>query len=135
MAKNRSGSKAHSGATVYVEGLNEVIKKLRAAGSDFGDLKDLNHRVGNIVIGNARVPKDSGEVAGTLRAGRGKGKAVVRAGYASRGKYAGVLHYGDPHRGHRAQPFLTDALKRSQGQVISEYINGIDQILINNNLK
>ena len=133
---NRSGSSAHSGATVYIEGLNEVIKKLRAAGSDFEDLKDLNHRIGNIVISNARVPRDSGEVAGTLRAGRGKGKAVVRAGYASRGKYAGVLHYGDPHRkGHRAQPFLTDALKRSQCQVISEYTSGIDLILTKNGLK
>jgi hypothetical protein len=122
------GSGFHSGSTVYIEGLQEVIKKLRAAGNDLSELRELNHRVGNIVIHNARVPRDSGEVAGAT-------KAVVRAGYASRGKYAGVLHYGDPHRGHRPHPFLTDALKRSQGQVISEYMNGIDLILKKNNLK
>lgn len=130
------GSSAHQGATVYVEGLREVMAKLRAAGNDLSELSELNHRVGNIVIANARVPRNSGALAGTLRAGRGKSKAVVRAGYAKRAPYAGVRHYGDPHRpGHRANPFLTDALKRSQGQVITEYINGIDRILISNNLK
>lgn len=133
---NAAGSAAHSGAQVYVTGLNEVLKKLRAAGADLNDLSELNHRVGNIVIGNARVPRRSGTVAGTLRAGKGKTKAVVRAGYAKRGGYAGVLHYGDPHRkGFRPHPFLTDALKRSQSQVVTEYRSGISEILIKNNLK
>ncbi|QRY40848.1 hypothetical protein JVX92_00705 [Microbacterium hominis] len=132
---NEVGSSAHQGSTVYVKGLAEVIKKLRAAGSDLAELRELNHQVGNVVIGNAQVPRKSGQVAGTLRAGKGATKAVVRAGYASRGKYAGVLHYGDPHRGQRSHPFLTDALKRSQRQIISTYIDGIDRILINNNLK
>lgn len=134
---NAVGSAAHSGATVYIEGLNELLKKMRAAEADFSDLRDLNQRVGNIVISNAKPPRKSGQVTGTLRAGRGKGKAVVRAGYAKRGAYAGVLHYGDPHKSHfrRAHPFLTDALKASQGQVITEYSTGIDQILSKNNLK
>lgn len=129
------GSDLHKGATVQVDGLREVIRALRAAGDDLSDLSELNHRLGTIVIANARVPRDSGEVAGTLRAGKGKTKAVVRAGYANRGRYAGVLHYGDPHRGHRAQPFLTDALRRSQGVVISELTKGIDVMLAKNGLK
>lgn len=129
------GSDLHKGATIQVDGLREVIRALRAAGDDLSDLSELNHRLGNIVIANARVPRESGEVAGTLRAGKGKTKAVVRAGYASRGRYAGVLHYGDPHRGHRAQPFLTDALRRSQGTVISELTKGIDAMLAKNGLK
>jgi hypothetical protein len=130
----QAGSDFHKGGTVIVEGLPALLKKLRAAGSDLSDMSELNHRVGNIVISNARPPRDSGEVAGTLRAGKGKTKAVVRAGYARRGAYAGVVHYGDPHRGHRAQPFLTDALKRSQDRVVSEYASGIDLILRNNGL-
>lgn len=135
MATNRVGSDLHSGATIRIEGLQEVLKALRAAGDDLQDMSALNHRLGNIVIANARVPRDSGEVAGTLRAGKGKTKAVVRAGYASRGRYAGVLHYGDPHRGHRPQPFLTDALRRSQATVLAELTKGIDAMLTKNGLK
>lgn len=130
-----SGSDIHRGATVQVDGLKEIIAALRAAGDDLSDMSELNHRLGNIVIANARPPRDSGEVAGTLRAGKGKTKAVVRAGYASRGKYAGVLHYGDPHRGHRPHPFLTDALRRSQSTVIAELTKGIDVMLTKNGLK
>jgi len=135
MAKAQAGVYAHQGATVLVEGVNEVIKKLRAANADLNVMSELMHRLGLIVIGNTTVPTDSGELAGTLRAGRGKTKAVVRAGYAKRGAYAGVRHYGDPHRpGHTADPFLTDGLKRSQTQVIAALTNGIDDILRSNNL-
>jgi hypothetical protein len=130
----QAGSDFHKGGTVLVEGVAEVIKKLRAAEADLGQMSELMHRLGSIVIANAHPPRDSGEVAGTLRAGRGKTKAVVRAGYAKRGAYAGVLHYGDPHRGHHANPFLTDALKRSTGQILTELTSGVDQILRSNNL-
>ena len=126
---------ANAGA-VHVEGIPELLKKLRSVDADLGQMSELMHRLGNIVITNANPPRKSGELAGTLRAGRGKTKAVVRAGYARRGNYAGVVHYGDPHRRHlrRGNPFLTDALKRSQTQVITELTNGIDQILRSNNL-
>jgi len=134
MAKAQAGVFAHQGATVLVEGVNDVIKKLRAANADLSVMSDLMHSLGLIVIAHAQVPAESGELAGTLRAGRGKTKAVVRAGYAKRGAYAGVVHYGDPHRGHRGTPFLTDALKRSQSQVITALTNGIDDILRSNNL-
>ncbi|WP_350348015.1 hypothetical protein ABIQ69_15455 [Agromyces sp. G08B096] len=130
----QAGSAFHQGGTVLVEGVAEVNRKLRAAGSDLSEMSELMHRLGTIVITNARPPRNSGELAGTLRAGKGKTKAVVRAGYRSRGAHAGVVHYGDPHRGNRAQPFLTDALKRSQGRVVAELASGIDLILRNNGL-
>lgn len=129
------GSDFHKGGTVLVEGVREVNRKLAAAGKDATQMSELMHRLGTIVIANARVPRESGELAGTLRAGKGKTKAVVRAGYARRGAHAGVVHYGNPHRRSRAQPFLTDSLKRSQPRVIAELKTGIDRILITNNLK
>lgn len=129
------GSDFHKGGTVLVEGVRELNRKLAAAGKDATQMSQLMHALGNIVIANARVPRESGELGGTLRAGKGKTKAVVRAGYARRGAHAGVVHYGDPHRGHRAQPFLTDALKRSQSRVIAELTTGIDKILVTNDLK
>ncbi|UGS26591.1 hypothetical protein K8F61_18575 [Microbacterium resistens] len=119
---------------VRIEGLRELNARLRAAGDDSQDMPDLMQRIGNIVIENARVPADSGELRGTLRAGRGRTKAVVRAGYARRGAHAGVVHYGDPHRNHRAQPFLVDALRRTQPQIVSELSDGINEILHRHNL-
>ncbi|RZU66750.1 hypothetical protein EV379_3116 [Microterricola gilva] len=131
----QAGSGFHQGGTVLVEGVAEVSRRLRAAGSDLSEMSELMHRLGNIVIANARVPAKSGSLASTLRAGKGKTKAVVRAGYRNRGAHAGVVHYGDPHRGTRPQPFLTDALKRSQGRIVSELSAGITTILHNNGLK
>lgn len=128
------GSDFHSGGTVIVTGIAELNRKLNAAGADASDMKDLMHSLGNIVIAHAVVPRDSGELAGTLRSGRGKTKAVVRAGYAKRGAYAGVIHYGTPDGSIRPQPFLTDALKRSQTKVIAALTTGTDQILRKNNL-
>ncbi len=130
----QAGSNFHKGSYIQVDGIRELNKKLRAADGDLNAMPELMHRLGNIVISNARVPRDSGELAGTLRAGKGRTKAVVRAGYARRGSYAGVVHYGDPRRGRRAQPFLTDALKRSRSQVIAELTRGINVILRNNKL-
>ena len=114
---------------IRIDGLRELNAKLRAAGDESADLPDLMFRLGSIVIANARVPAKSGELAGTLRAGRGRTKAVVRAGYAKRGAHAGVVHYGNPHTGSRAQPFLVDALRRSQSQLVSELQTGIDQLM------
>lgn len=117
-----------------IEGLQELNAKLRAAGDDFGDLRDLMELLSNTVISAARVPESSGELAGTLRAGRGRTKAVVRAGYARTGEYAGVVHYGNPYTGTRAQPFLVEALRTAQPQLISQLEAGMDQILKKNRL-
>jgi hypothetical protein len=122
------------GGTVLITGLRELNAKLTALDKDTTDIRDLMHTLGTIVISNARVPNDSGQLKDTLRAGRGKTKAVVRAGYARRAPYAGVVHYGNPKVGSRAQPFLTDALKQSQMKVLKALTDGIDSIIRKNNL-
>lgn len=121
--------------SLRIDGLRELNAKLRAVGDDTQDMPDLMHRLGNIVINNARPPRDSGTLAGTMRAGRGRTKAVVRVGYARRGKYAGVVHYGDPHRGIRPNPFLIDSLNRSRPELVRELTDGIDQIIRKNKLR
>ncbi|AVR56159.1 minor tail protein [Microbacterium phage Naby] len=115
--------------SIRIDGLRELNAKLRAAGDESADLPDLMQQLGQLVIANARVPAKSGELAGTLRAGRGRTKAVVRAGYAKRGAHAGVIHYGNPHRGSRAQPFLVDALRRAQPQLVTTLAAGMDALI------
>lgn len=121
------------GASVRVDGLRQVQRKLRNAGADAEDMRDLMHALGNIVIDGASAPARSGRLAGNIRAGRGKTKAVVRAGGA-RVPYAGVIHYGWPARGIAPQPFLTDALRARQAQVFAALEAGINEILRKNNL-
>lgn len=117
-----------------IEGLRELNAKLRAAGDDYSDLRDLMELLSNTVIAAADIPEATGELAGTIRAGRGRTKAVVRVGYARRGEYAGVVHYGNPYNGTRAQPFLVEALRVAQPQLIAQIETGIDQILKKNRL-
>lgn len=120
---------------IQITGLRELNARLRKAGGDLDAMPALMNRIGNIVIAGARPPADSGTLRATLRAGRGRTKAVVRAGYARTASYAGVVHYGDPHRPRIAQPFLVDALRRQRTAVVTELATGIDQILKDNNLR
>lgn len=123
------------GTRVRVQGLRDVLRKLNQAGADAEDQKALMHKLGNMVIDAAAPPVLSGQLAATMRAGRGKTKAVVRAGYAARAPYAGVIHYGWPARNIPANPFLTDALRSSQARLFQALENGIDELLRKNDLK
>lgn len=134
------------GVSVKVEGLNRVLRKLNQAGADAENMRALMHSLGGIVIDNAAPPVRSGNLASSMRAGRGKTKAVIRAGYEARTPYAGRIHYGDPagfwrsmlgmrSSGIQPRPFLTDALQRSKGQVYAALERGIDQLLKQNDLK
>lgn len=123
------------GVSVKVEGLNRVLRKLNQAGTQSENMRSLMHSLGSMVVEAATPPVKSGALAASLRAGRGKTKAVVRAGYNTRVPYAGRVHYGDPKPGITAQPFLTDALQRSRAQVFAALDRGIDDLLKQADLK
>jgi hypothetical protein len=116
-----------------VSGLRTTVRNLERAGADTQDMRQLIHTVGMVVVRAASAPVRSGKLEGTIRAGRGKTKAVVRAGGA-RAPYAGVIHYGWPARGIAAQPFLVDALQAQRNNVLSTLDTGIEEILRKNNL-
>jgi hypothetical protein len=97
-------------------------------------MKELMHDLGEIVVKGADVPRGTtGALAGSIRAGRGKTKAVVRAGGA-KAPYAGVIHYGWPARNIAPHPFLTDALSRRHEQIYAALEQGIDALLAKNDL-
>lgn len=124
------------GVTVRITGLRKTLRAFEAAGVGAQSMKDLMHAIGLIVVGAARpdTPVLSGALAGTLRAGRGKTKAVVRAGRASV-PYAGVQHYGWPARGITAKPFLTQAVQSTRSQTFAALDEGIGDLLKKQNLK
>lgn len=109
------------------------MRALTRAGADAEDMKDLMHSIGMIVVSAAAPPVVSGNLASTIRAGRGKTKAVVRAGGA-KAKYAGVIHYGWPARNIAATNFLSEALAANRGEVFDALKRGIDELLKKNDL-
>lgn len=119
---------------VRIEGLRKTLAALSKAGADAEQMRDLMHTIGNIVVKAAVPPVLTGRLASTIRAGRGKTKAVVRAGGA-RAKYAGVIHYGWPARGIPANPFLRRALAATRNDQLQTLNQGIDQLLKDNDLK
>lgn len=124
---------ANGDVRLRVSGLRTAVRNLERAGADTQDMRQLIFQVGMIVVRHASAPVRSGKLDGTIRAGRGKTKAVVRAGGA-RAPYAGVIHYGWPARGIQAQPFLVDALQAQRNNVLQALDTGIEEILRKNNL-
>lgn len=103
---------------------------MEAAGTAAEDIKDVMHGIGQTVVTAAvpRAPVLSGALAGSIRAGRGRTNAVVRAGGAAV-PYAGVIHYGWPKRNITPQPFLTDALDATRQEVLHQLDEGINALL------
>lgn len=116
-----------------ITGLRETLRAMEQAGADAESMRDLMHAIGLTVVHAASPPRVTGTLAGTLRAGRGKTKAVVRAGSAAV-PYAGPIHYGWPARNIIAQPFLTDALAANQARVLDQLDAGLGDILKKRNL-
>lgn len=120
---------------VRIDGLNKVARALRKSGADMQDMSVLMHAIGMTVVlaARPRAPYLSGALSGTIRAGRGKTKAVVRAGSA-RVPYAGVEHYGWPAHNIPPHPFLTDALAQQQDTIYDQLDRGLMTILAKNGL-
>lgn len=124
---------AHGDVRLRIEGLGKTLRAATAAGADAEDMKSLMHTLGMLVVRAARPPRDSGDLTGTLRAGRGKTKAVVRAGGA-RAPYAGVIHYGWPAHHIEPHPFLTEALAATRPQILDQLDKGLGDLLAKHNL-
>lgn len=122
------------GGTVKVEGLSKLNRALTQAGVDSTDMKTLMHEIGTMVIRAANPPVYTGRLAQSLKAGRGKTKAVVKAGGA-RVPYGPVIHYGNANRNIEPNPFLLTALQQQKQEVVNMINNGIGDVLRKNNLK
>ena len=116
-----------------VEGLGSTLRAMSKAGADAQDMKALMHALGTLVVQAAQPPVLEGRLSGTIRAGRGKTKAVVRAGGRA-APYAGVIHYGWPARNIEAQPFLTEALNSQRGNILNALDDGLGDLLRKNKL-
>ncbi len=131
--------------TLRTQGLGALLRHFEQAGADTQDMKDLMHAIGSMVVEDAkkRVPRKDEKLVKTLRAGRGKTKAVVRAGSKAI-KYAGIIHYGTFNgytdaggRVMKIKPtlYLTEALTAQQEKSIEMLEQGIKQIMLKNDIR
>ncbi len=121
---------------VTVKGIGRLNRALAKAGADAQNMRDLMYSIGMIAVrdAQARAPVDTGRLRASIRAGRGKTKAVVRAGGA-RYPYAGVIHYGTPDGQYEPSPFLLTAIQAKRGQILARFNEGVADILKNAELK
>lgn len=117
-----------AGVTIRIEGLTETLQRLADFGAATEDMRDLMHSTGQIVIDAANPPVVSGRLASSMRAGRGKTKAVVRAGSPVRAPHAAIVHY--PYQ----RPYLAEALRVSGTRVFSHISQGLIDLQRKNNL-
>jgi len=126
-------SKSYLGVSIRTEGLSRTIRAMEKAGADSQDMKQLMFDIGMLVVRASLPPVLTGRLKSSIRAGRGKTKAVIRAG-GQRVPYAPVIHYGYATRNIEPQPFLLDALQRKKADAFNKLEDGIDNILHKNNL-
>lgn len=118
------------GAKVEITGLRSTLRDMQRMGAEAEELRGLMEQIGELVVSAARplARRESGAMAGSIRAGRVKTRAVVRAGGA-RIPYAGVQHYGWARRNISPNPYLTNALVSRQSAVLAALDKGLAGII------
>lgn len=120
----------------HVVGLREVVRDLEAFGVEVDDLKDANASLAQegatVMRGFVRVR--SGDLRGTVRGNRAKGKAVVTAGRASV-PYAGPQNYGWQRRNIAAQGFTVETDARMEPVALSRYEDAVNDVIAKRGLR
>jgi hypothetical protein len=116
--------------SVKVVGLAALIRSLKRAEIDIGDLKDANVAAGQIVLNQARalVPRRTGRLAATGRTNRAAKKASVMFGNA-RVPYAGVIEYGWPGHNIKPEPYLIPAVEETKSEWLGAYEKDLQALL------
>jgi len=122
-------------AGIKVDGAKELRREIRKVeAKDLKDeLKRANKEAALQVAEEAKtrtVPVGGGALKKSISALGSATKGQVKAGKKSGNTqdYAGVIHYGDPSRGIRPQPFLHEAMSEKWEEVFSKYEKAMEKI-------
>lgn len=117
-------------AEVEIEGLNRFIRTCKAAGVDMSQFVEASRETANIVVFGAmsRAPKRSGNLAASIRAGKGRNRVVLYAGSASV-PYANPIHWGWPGHGIRENKFALNAMQESEPTWTAFYERELEKIV------
>lgn len=115
---------------VRVEGLNKVVRDLKALGAEVDDLKGAFSSIAAMAAQKAAsfAPKRSGRLAADVRGNRAQSKAVVTAGRSSI-PYAGPINYGWRARGIAPSGFMQKADREMQPIALQMLEQEIDSLI------
>lgn len=115
---------------VVVEGRQELVRTMRAAGADLRDLNRANRAAADVVAPEsaARTPRRTGTLAGTVRAAGTRTMAAVRVGSRAV-PYAGPILFGWPGHHIEPQPGAVDALADTEDRWRPVYEQAVANIV------
>ena len=120
-----------AGEKVVVHGIARMNKQLLELDDHLiVEMKAINKNAAETVAIEARgrVPRASGMLGDSIRAGSTARSGTVRAGNKSV-LYAGPIHFGWPRHHITPQPFLWDALDAQRGAVLAEYEKNLKHLI------
>lgn len=117
-------------SVLKVEGAKQLRATLKKAGVDLGDLKAAHLEAAQIAErgADARAPRLSGRLAGTLRSSGTRTAGIVRAGRASV-PWAGPVHWGWPGHNIKANPFISEGAQATESTWIDVYQQALDHAI------
>lgn len=116
--------------TVRVYGEERTARAFRSMSLKVKDLSAAWDRIGARIKSTAvpLTPVLSGALVKTLRTGRSKSQAIVRAGGMGLEDYAGVQNYGWPGHNIAAKHFLNRALVANEEYAEQEVMSEVERI-------
>lgn len=113
---------------VEVEGVDKLVREMKAAGLDVRDLSKAGRAAAKIVLaeGRARAPRRSGTLARSMRVRVSRTKAGILGGNNAV-PYAAPIHWGWPDRHIRENQFLSRAAVTTQNKWLPEYVKAVDK--------
>lgn len=115
---------------IRVDGARELRATMKRAETDLNDLHEAHVAASQVVAkaGQAKAPKVTGRLAGTIRGSGTKTAAIDRAGGA-RVPYAGPIHWGWPAHNITANPFLAEAAEETEPIWVPLYEDAVERVL------
>lgn len=127
---------------IQIDGAKEFRRAAKKAGVDLKNLRGVHLSVAGIVVNRAKgwVPKRTGNLGGSIRAGATQRAGIVRAGNNRKTKagvpYANPIHWGwhgtdalGRRHNIRANPFLSYSAQNTESQWLKEYNDKIEKLL------
>lgn len=128
--RTRSASGVEGG--VVIIGAKEFRRDLRAAVGHVRDMKSVNIKVANLVVGEARQrsiigPAIKGHIKDTIRPYATTTKAGVSYGSA-KNPYPFVREFGFPRRNYSEAPVIYPSIKDKGPEIIERYGEFVERV-------
>jgi hypothetical protein len=113
-----------SGAGFDVRGVTELRRAALAAASDAADTSQADAQAAAVVgpVARSTSPRATGQTAASLSWGATADGFGVEVGV----DYAVPLHWGAPRNNQPARPWVADAVRRSEPDIVTVYETHLD---------